>query len=374
MEQLIMLNLMQTPNGSKPSAGSKNSDPEGFQKLMEESQGSGEGVKPGEGQPAAGTGETSETQEVPAEGAPKPVQNDPELEKQMVLAAMAMLQNPVVPVEEVITPETAAVVVETVEAAETVEMAVVLPTEVETATVDVPLDAEPEMMETVETVEVPDAPPAEAEAVEADVTPVKAPEAPQETAEPKERNVEARTREDGKPETDETVEVHEGMAERPVFEDVRAVPVKVGEAPEAEKTQEPVEVQVGKQLEKALAKGETKVEIQLNPDSLGKIHVELTLREDGGLLVQLHAENSRTQGILEKNLSGLEALLGRNTQQEVQVEVPRHQESQQQNLFDQQKEQQQQQQQQQQRREHTQNSEDFLQQLRLGLIGPDETF
>lgn len=254
---------------------------------------------------------------------------------------------------------------------ETVE---ILPVEVETPAVEIPLDAEPETVETVETLEVPDMPQEETEAVEAGVTPIKAPEAPEESDGAKELNVEVQTREDAKPETDETVEVQEGMAERPVFEDVREVPVKVGEAPTAEKPSEPVEVQVGKQLETALAKGETKVEIQLTPDSLGKIRVEVTLREDGGLLVQLHAENSRTQGILEKNLAGLESLLGRSSQQEVQVEVPRHQESQQQNLFDQQQKEQQQQQQQQQRREHPQNSEDFLQQLRLGLIGPEEVF
>ena len=372
MEQLIMLNLMQTPNGSKPSTGSKNNDSDEFRKLME-SQGGGESVKPGESQPASGTEKPSETQDVPAEGVAKPVQNDPELEKQMVLAAMAMLQNPVVPVEEVMVPEGAAVV-ETIGAVESVETVEILPVEVETPAVEIPLDAEPETVETVETLEVPDMPQEETEAVEAGVTPIKAPEAPEESDGAKELNVEVQTREDAKLETDETVEVQEGMAERPVFEDVREVPVKVGEAPAAEKPSEPVEVQVGKQLETALAKGETKVEIQLTPDSLGKIRVEVTLREDGGLLVQLHAENSRTQGILEKNLAGLESLLGRSSQQEVQVEVPRHQESQQQNLFDQQQKEQQQQQQQQQRREHPQNSEDFLQQLRLGLIGPEEVF
>lgn len=372
MEQLTMLNLMQTPNGSKPSTGSKNNDSDEFRKLME-SQGGGESVKPGESQPASGTEKPSETQDVPAEGVAKPVQNDPELEKQMVLAAMAMLQNPVVPVEEVMVPEGAAVV-ETIGAVESVETVEILPVEVETPAVEIPLDAEPETVETVETLEVPDMPQEETEAVEAGVTPIKAPEAPEESDGAKELNVEVQTREDAKPETDETVEVQEGMAERPVFEDVREVPVKVGEAPAAEKPSEPVEVQVGKQLETTLAKGETKVEIQLTPDSLGKIRVEVTLREDGGLLVQLHAENSRTQGILEKNLAGLESLLGRSSQQEVQVEVPRHQESQQQNLFDQQQKEQQQQQQQQQRREHPQNSEDFLQQLRLGLIGPEEVF
>ncbi|MCI8848404.1 MAG: flagellar hook-length control protein FliK [Oscillibacter sp.] len=378
MEQLTMLNLMQTPNGSKPSTGSKNNDSDEFRKLME-SQGGGESVKPGESQPASGTEKPSETQDVPAEGVAKPVQNDPELEKQMVLAAMAMLQNPVV---QAIAEETPQVLTDpawekglepvgfddyggtrVVHWVNTDKPIPKLSEEAKEAVVQWLEGQEPDKTEAAD-LALEMVPKAETPADEMDVEVLKVNVA-QENALEAEAGAET--------ETDDLF-LQEGMAERPVFEDVREVPVKVGEAPTAEKPSEPVEVQVGKQLETALAKGETKVEIQLTPDSLGKIRVEVTLREDGGLLVQLHAENSRTQGILEKNLAGLESLLGRNSQQEVQVEVPRHQESQQQNLFDQQQKEQQQQQQQQQRREHPQNSEDFLQQLRLGLIGPEEVF
>lgn len=163
----------------------------------------------------------------------------------------------------------------------------------------------------------------------------------------------------------------EGLAEAPVFEDVEAVPVKVGEAPAAEKTEVPVEKQIAPKIAEALEKGETKVEIQLTPENLGKVKIEVTMREDGSLLVQLHAESNRTQGLLEKNLSGLEALLSRNSQQDVQVEVPRHQESQQQqNLFDQEN-QQRHQQRQDRPKQQAVSGEDFLQQLRLGLIPID---
>ena len=137
-----------------------------------------------------------------------------------------------------------------------------------------------------------------------------------------------------------------------MFEDVRAVPVKVGEASKTEEAAEPMEKQIGPKLTEALRSGETRVEIQLNPENLGKVTVEMTWSRDGGLLVQVHAENSRTQNLLEKNTAGLEALLSRETQQEVRVEVPRQEESQRQD----------------ERRKQESSGEDFLQQLRLGLI------
>lgn len=381
----ILLNLMQMPGERTVSSGKKNSDAESFQKLME-SQG-GETEKPAGGQQAEGVEspgkpEAEQPQE-PADGTVQATEDGLEIEKQMALAAMAMLQNPVVPVEQVMAPDVEPVVeaVGTADMAAAVETAEVLPelAEAAEAVAEAPVELgteELEAMDAVETpeaAELPDAPKEDdaPQAVEASVEPIKAPEAAEESAEPKELEVDVRNGEESQPETEEKVEVQEGAAERPVFETVHEIPVKVGEAPAAKETAEPVEVQVENQLTEAISKGETKVEIQLNPENLGKIRVEMTLREDGGLLVQLHAENSRTQGILEKNLSGLEALLSRNTQQEVEVEVPRHQESQQQHLFDQQQ-QEKQQRQQQQRREQPHNSEDFLQQLRLGLIPSDE--
>ncbi len=172
-------------------------------------------------------------------------------------------------------------------------------------------------------------------------------------------------------EAGETPEEASAM-ETPVFEDVKAVPVKVGEAPAAKETEAPVEKQVIPQLTEALQNGETKVEIQLTPENLGKVKIEMTWREDGSILVQMHAESSRTQGLLEKNLSSLEAMLSRTTRQEVQVEVPRNQEGQQQqNLYDQEEQQQRHGRQEEQKRRQAVSGEDFLQQLRLGLIPLD---
>ena len=158
--------------------------------------------------------------------------------------------------------------------------------------------------------------------------------------------------------------------ETQVFEDVKAVPVKVGEAPKAPETEEPVEKQIAPKLTEALRNGETRVELQLTPENLGKVTVEMTWSKDGGLVVQLHAENRSTQELLGKNTAGLEQLLGREAQQEVRVEVPRQEESQRQDLYEQQQERHQRRQQEQRQRQQA-GGEDFLQQLRLGLIPLD---
>ena len=45
------------------------------------------------------------------------------------------------------------------------------------------------------------------------------------------------------------------------------------------------------------------------------------------LPVTPHAESARTQRLLEKDMASLQTLLGRETQQEVKVELPREQEA-----------------------------------------------
>ena len=143
----------------------------------------------------------------------------------------------------------------------------------------------------------------------------------------------------------------------------------MGEAPKTEQAQQPVEEQIAPKLTEAVQNGETRVELQLTPEHLGKVKVEMTWKEDGSLVVEIHAENRETQNLLNKNASGLEALLGREVQQEVRVEAPRQEESQRQDLYEQQQEQHRQRQQEQRRKQTS--GEDFLQQLRLGLIPLD---
>jgi flagellar hook-length control protein FliK len=130
-----------------------------------------------------------------------------------------------------------------------------------------------------------------------------------------------------------------------------------------------VEQQVVKQVTESLSQGETKVEIQLSPSSLGKVTVEMTQQKDGTLHIALSAENTHTKALLEQHTGNLQTLVGNQTQKPVQVEVSQRQDSQH-NLQDD-GQNGQSGYQQQERRQQKQNSEDFLQKLRLGLLPLD---
>ncbi|MCI9578498.1 MAG: hypothetical protein HFF98_06595 [Oscillibacter sp.] len=375
MDQLIntMLTNAQLPQ-MPPAAkkGDASSQKDGFQKLLEQKQSDGTQApkpektdapqKPQDSQDAQKPQESGETQETPA------VPEDAKaLEDQMALAAMLMMQNPVVPVEQVMTPEIQAEAAAD-ELAPLAAEAVLTP---ETEVQGIVPEAEAEGPETlVEGGESRTADPALAEELPQTI---EAPEAAQDTegrtVEVKVETGKAEVRETEDGGTEETPEFQGMETETRVFEDVKAVPVKVGEAPRAAETEEPLDEQIGPRLTEALRSGETRVELQLTPENLGKVTVEMTWSKDGGLVVQMHAENRETRDLLSRNTAGLEQLLGRETQQEVRVEVPRQEESQREDLYEQQQEQHRRRQQEQRRKQES--GEDFLQQLRLGLIPLD---
>ena len=350
MDQIYnsMLYMTQTPAERPASKPSQNQEKDSFHKQLEQASGKGESKT------------DTAVQDQPQEG--QVVTEDPrELEKQMALAAMAVMQNPVIPVEQVTAPEETAVT----------DVAGV---ELVVETADVQVADAPVTAETVEIAPQEGAEEAVEQLPQEQARPV---EAETQTAEDTgaELEVKVTTGEAGgaEQETDAQDTPQDGMAEAPVFQDVREIPVKVGEAPVAEETLEtPVEDQIGPRLAEALKSGDTRVEIQLAPESLGKVTVEVTLREDGTLHVALHAENSQTRGLLERSADNLMAMLGRDARQEVQVEVPRQQESQQQNFYDgQQGREHQGRQQEQEHQQERQGGEDFLHQLRLGLVPGD---
>lgn len=380
MEQLYnaMVNYMQMPQ-DRPAVKNTTGDKDGFQKLLEQKQSAETAsssaprqerpetpAKPQEAQETAApqdAGETQEPQAVPV--------SEKELEERMSLAAMALLSNPLV---ADIAEETPQVLTDPSWEDGLVPVGYDDNEELGLRTVHWvrPLEGNgqnPEEMNAVasEWVE------AENEAAAAPETQAEAPETKPEAPE-MEIKVETGKAEAQDAETsgeEEDSQPQDAGVERPLFENVKAAPVKVGDAPAAEKAEKPVETQIGDRLVQALQDGETRVEIQLNPENLGKVKVEMIWSKDGGLVVQLHAENRETQSLLSKNLSGLENLLSRETQQEVRVEVPRQEESQRQDLYEQQQNQHRQQQQEQRQSRHT-DSEAFLQQLRLGLIPMEE--
>lgn len=393
MEQLYnaMLANVQIPQVIPTVQKSEPAPKNAFQKLLEQKQGtdaSAAAEKPEKAEDVQKPQETQDSQapqdakETPEE-AEEPVEaahsTGKELENQLALAAVAMMYNPVVPVEQVMTPEVAEAQVSAVveEIAPVMVEAVVTPEaeapvpETEQRSAEIPVEGgeQPQTVDQTVAEEVPQ--------------PIEAPEAVQETegrtVEVKVEVHEAQARpvqEDAEDDsTEETPELQDAEVETPVFADVKAVPVKVGEAPKTEAADKPVEEQIGPRLTEALQNGDTHVEIQLTPENLGKVTVEMTWSKDGNLVVQLHAENRQTQELLGKNMSGLEALLSREVQQEVRVEVPRQEESQErQDLYEQQQNQHKHQQEgrQEQRRNRPSDSENFLQQLRLGLIPLDE--
>ncbi|MCI9647858.1 flagellar hook-length control protein FliK [Oscillibacter sp.] len=350
MDQIYnsMLYMTQTPAERPAAKPSQTQEKDSFHKQLEQASGKGESKT-----------ETA-VQDQPQEG--QIVTEDPqELEKQMALAAMAVMQNPVIPVEQVTAPEETAVT----------DVAGV---ELVVETADIQVTDAPVTAETVEIAPQEGAEEAVEQLPQEQARPV---EAETQTAEDTgaELEVKVTTGEAGgaEQETDAQDTPQDGMEEVPVFQEVREIPMKVGEAPVAEETLEtPVEDQIGPRLAEALKSGDTRVEIQLAPESLGKVTVEVTLREDGTLHVALHAENSQTRGLLERSADNLMAMLGRDARQEVQVEVPRQQESQQQNFYDgQQGREHQGREQQQEHRQERQGGEDFLHQLRLGLVPGD---
>lgn len=166
----------------------------------------------------------------------------------------------------------------------------------------------------------------------------------------------------------------EAAAETALFQDVEAAPIKVAEAPAETKSSAETEAsalkeQVSDPLVKVLESGENRVEIQLQPEALGKLSIALTRSADGTLNVVLHAENEQTRSLLERTMGSLHDILAERGQQNVQIEVnhseetSRQNDNQQQDLQDGSNGNQQQR-----RRRQESNSEDFLQQLRLGLI------
>ena len=273
---------------------------------------------------------------------------DPDgLEQQMLLAAMALAQNPIVILQDV-QPEVqengavAELVSIQTEQVPQQSMAPVLETETEAAP----------QLQVVETAQT--AP--QTEAGKADSGESRGSELPME-----ELHAESRT---------EQADVEP----QPVFRDIKAVPVKVGEVYQAEPTVENgVELKdLGDTLTQAIDRGENRLELQLQPAELGRIRVEMRWSDEGALHVVLHAESTRTQNLLEKDMASLQTLLGRETQQEVKVELPREQEAPRQSFDDGRQNGGQQHHQQEQRQSSRHSGQDFLHQLRLGLIPAEE--
>ena len=153
--------------------------------------------------------------------------------------------------------------------------------------------------------------------------------------------------------------------EQPLFQDVESVPVKVGDATQTLDTTANVDKQLADTIQAELKTVGDKVQVQLKPEHLGQITIELTQHGDK-LGVVIYAENSKTVSLLAQHAGSLGVLMEDRTGQNVNIQV-QQQEQQQQPQYDGHNQQQsrQEERQQPQRKEEQDN---FMNQLRLGLF------
>ncbi len=352
--EAIYMGLMQTMQAaaerrSTTAADESTGDGAGFRELMKKNQGAEKASQTEDSVSAEGRPADAVTAEQPTEG------EDVVSQEQLLSAALATMQNPVVVAAEDTAPDAplTQLAPQTVQAVQTAQTA---QETAEVAPVEQNADAEATAKQEANT------------AVEQRPVAEEAPQTTERTTVAHRERTEAAAQTD-RPEQDldKTEEVRESGTESAVFKDTKSVLVKVGEAASAEQSV-PVKEQVGEQILRAIDQGKAQVSVQLTPESLGTIEVRMTVTDDGRLLVALHAENRQTQQLLEKDLGGLQQILSRGTQQEVQIEVPRQHDDRQQSFED--GGQHRQQEQHQEQREQK-NETDFLHRLRLGLIPLD---
>lgn len=162
----------------------------------------------------------------------------------------------------------------------------------------------------------------------------------------------------------------------PLFKAFEGTPVKVGESYTAVDTQAPdMDAQLAQSIRQAALNGDQAMVIRLEPANLGNVTVQLTQSGDGTLQVVIHAANPKAASLLTQHLDNLHQALQNAGQSQVHVEVQRTENSQQaqQHAFQHaDPDGHNQQQQQQRRQEESKQGEDFLQQLRLGLVQLEE--
>lgn len=155
---------------------------------------------------------------------------------------------------------------------------------------------------------------------------------------------------------------------KPLFQQVEHTPIKVGETPQANAESADFEQEMAKPILKSLEQGSQTLEIKLAPAHLGSVTVTLTQTPEGALQVVLVTATDKTARLLSEHAGGLTNLLRAGTQANIQIEVQQSEQGQ----YNQEDHQHQgqrdprEQEQRQQNRQHT--SDNFLQQLRLGLL------
>ena len=159
--------------------------------------------------------------------------------------------------------------------------------------------------------------------------------------------------------------------EQPLFRDLETVPVKVGDATSTVDVDAPdMEKQLADTIQANLSKVGDKVQIQLQPENLGHITIEL-VQHGGKIGLAIVADNAKTTSLLAQHAGNLGALLEDRTGQTVHVQVQQQEPEQQQYDGHNQQNRQQQEQQQSHSQQSKAEQDSFLGQLRLGLYQLD---
>lgn len=192
-----------------------------------------------------------------------------------------------------------------------------------------------------------------------------------------ETQTEDNTRSGQEDQTGEEDKVQVTVTREPLFKAFEGTPIKVGENFQTVDTQAAdMDAQLAQAIQQAAQSGEQSMIIKLTPENLGNLTIQLTQSGDGALQVVLHASSAKAAGLLSQHLDSLNLALQNLNNAPVRVEVQRHEDSQQaqQHAFQQADPDghNQQQRQQQQRRQEESRSDDFIQQLRLGLFSLED--
>ena len=173
----------------------------------------------------------------------------------------------------------------------------------------------------------------------------------------------------GEQELPELDSVQTEGAAQPLFDRTEHMPVKVGEADTLDATEPDFAPRLAKAITEAEQEGARHVELKLAPEHLGKLSVGLTQGKDGVLHIVFHAENEQAMKLLQEHSATLVSMLHGSHSGEIQVEVPRPQQGEQPWQQPEQQPGQQHGRNPQEQGRQRQSTEDFLQQLRLGLLG-----
>ena len=173
----------------------------------------------------------------------------------------------------------------------------------------------------------------------------------------------------GEQELPELDSVQTEGAAQPLFDRTEHMPVKVGEADTLDATEPDFAPRLAKAITEAEQEGARHVELKLAPEHLGRLSVELTQGKDGVLHIVFHAENEQAMKLLQEHSATLVSMLRGSLSGEIQVEVPRPQQGEQPWQQPEQQPGQQHGRNPQEQGRQRQSTEDFLQQLRLGLLG-----